>query len=65
MRQPIRKRVAEANNINQTKYFYTLLVDGNNILKMASVDHKMNNEGKEYGIVLTSLRMIGDILRKK
>ena len=25
----------------------------------------MNNEGKEYGIVLTSLRMIGDILKKK
>lgn len=65
MRQPIRKRVAEANGINVTKYFYTLLIDGNNLLKIASVDHKMNNEGKEYGIILTSLRMIGDILRKK
>ncbi len=65
MRQPIRKRVAEANNINVTKYFYTLLVDGNNMLKIASVDHKMNNEGKEYGIILTFLRMLGDILKKK
>jgi len=65
MRQPIRKRIAEANNIDITKYTYTLLIDGNNIMKMASVDHKMNNDGKEYGIILTSLRMIGDILRKK
>ena len=65
MKQPIRKRVAEANGINTTKYTYTALFDMNNIMKMASVDHKMNNEGKEYGIVLTSLRMMGDILKKK
>ena len=65
MKQLIRKRVAEANNIDMTKYFYTLLVDGNNLLKISSVDHKMNSEGKEYGIILTFLRMLGDILRKK
>ena len=65
MIQPIRKRVAEANKIDTKKYKYTLLIDGNNILKIASVDHKMNNDGKEYGIILTSLRLIGDILRKK
>lgn len=65
MRQPIRKRVAEANNINCTKYTYSCVFDMNNIMKMASVDHKMNNEGKEYGIILTSLRMMGDILKKK
>lgn len=34
-------------------------------MKMASVDHKMNNDGKEYGIILTSIKMIGDVLRKK
>ena len=65
MKQPIRKRVAEANRIDTKKYFYTLLIDGNNILKIASVDHKMNDDGKEYGIILTSLRLIGDVLRKK
>lgn len=65
MIQPIRKRVAEANGISTNKYFYTLLVDGNNLLKIASVDHKMNSDGKEYGIILTFLRMLGDILRKK
>ena len=65
MKQVIKKRIAEANGIDTVKYSYTLLIDGNNLLKIASVDHKMNDEGKEYGIVLTSLRMIGDILRKK
>ena len=65
MRQPIRKRIAEANGIDTTKYIYTLLLDMNNIMRMASVDHKMNSDGKEYGIILTSLRMIGDILKKK
>ena len=48
-----------------TKYTYTLLLDMNNVMKMASVDHKMNNDGKEYGIILTSIKMIGDVLRKK
>lgn len=65
MIQPIRKRVAEANNVDTKKYKYTLLIDGNNIMKIASVDHKMNSDGKEYGIILTSLRLIGDTLNKK
>jgi 5'-3' exonuclease len=65
MIQPIRKRVAEANNVDTKKYKYTLLINGNNIMKIASVDHKMNSDGKEYGIILTSLRLIGDTLKKK
>lgn len=65
MKQPIRKRVAEANGIDTKKYTYTLLLDMNNVMKIASVDHKMNDDGKEYGIILTSLRLIGDVLRRK
>ena len=65
MKQPIRKRIAQANNIDIKKYFYTLLIDGNNLMKIASVDHNMNNDGQEYGIILTSLRLIGEILKKK
>lgn len=64
MIQPIRKRVAEANGV-KPKSTYTLLIDMNNIMKMASVDHKMNNDGKEYGIILTSIKMIGEVLKKK
>ena len=65
MKQPIRKRVAEANGIDTKKYYYSCIFDMNNIMKIASVDHKMNNDGNEYGIILTSLRLIGDVLRKK
>lgn len=46
-------------------YFYTLLIDMNNVMKISSVNHEMNNDGKEYGIVMTALRLIGDILKKK
>ena len=49
MIQPIRKRVAEANGIKPKNGGYTVVFDMNNIMKMASVDHKMNNDGKEYG----------------
>jgi 5'-3' exonuclease len=65
MIQPIKKSRAEANNIDTMKYKYTLLVDGNNIMRIASVNHNMNSDGKEYGIILTSLKLIGDILRRK
>ena len=65
MKQPIRKRVAEANNINTSKSEYLLVLDMNNLLKISSVDHRMNDSGKEYGIVMSTLRMIGDILKKK
>ena len=46
-------------------YFYTLLIDGNNILKISSVNHEMNSDGKEYGIVMTALKQIGDTLKRK
>lgn len=65
MIQPIRKRVAQANGIDTKKYVYSCIFDMNNVMKIASVDHKMNSDGKEYGIVLTSLKLIGDVLRKK
>ena len=44
---------------------YSLVCDMNNIMKIASVNHDMNSEGKEYGMVATTLRMIGDVLKKK
>ena len=54
-----------SNRTKTEKFIYSLVIDGNNILKIASVNKEMNNNGKEYGIILTSLRMIGDIIRKK
>lgn len=47
------------------KYTYSLICDGNNMLKMALVDKTMNNRGEEYGAVMSFLRMLGNILNKK
>lgn len=65
MKQPIRKKIAEANNIRQGKDIYSLVLDMNNIMKISSVDHRTNSRGQEYGIVMSSLRIIGEILKKK
>ena len=46
-------------------YLYTLVLDMNNIMKISSVNHDMNDKGEEYGIVATALKIIGDILKKK
>jgi 5'-3' exonuclease len=65
MIQPIRRRVAEVNGIDTKKYQFTCLIDGNNLLKIASVNKEMNNEGKQYGMIVTALRLIGEILKRK
>jgi len=65
MKQPIRKRVAEANGVQTEKSEYTLLVDGNNLLKISFVDKRMNDKGQEYGAVMTFLRKLGVVLNKK
>ena len=65
MKQPIKKKIAEANNINPTKQIYSLVVDGNNLLKISLVNKELNTDGKEYGGVLNFIRMLGNILLKK
>ena len=65
MKQPIKRVRAEANGVKNSKVEYSLICDGNNMLKMALVDKTMNNEGLEYGAVLAFLRMLGNVLNKK
>ena len=65
MKQVIKKVIKEANNINDTPLIYTLLVDGNNLMKIASVDKRMNGKGEEYGAVFLFLRQLGQLLQKK
>lgn len=65
MKQVIKKNRAEANNVSNEKLEYTLLVDGNNLLKISLVDRRMNSSGKEYGAVFLFLRMLGQLLQKK
>ena len=65
MKQVVKKKRASANNVSTEKLEYTLLVDGNSLLKMSLVDKRMNNEGKEYGAVFLFLRQLGQLLQKK
>lgn len=65
MKQVVRKSRAEANNISAEKSLYTLLVDGNSLLKMSLVDKRMNSKGEEYGAIFLFLRQLGQLLQKK
>lgn len=66
MKQVVRKSVALANNIDQTKPIYTLIVDGNNLLKISLVNKTLlNDKGEEYGAVYNFLRILGQILQMR
>lgn len=65
MKQVVRKKRAEANNVSTDKLLYTLLIDGNNLLKISLVDKRMNGNGEEYGAVFLFLRQLGQLLQKK
>lgn len=65
MKQVVRRNRAEANNAQTEENIFTVLVDGNSLLKMSLVDKRMNGNGQEYGAVFLFLRMLGQILQKK
>ena len=65
MKQVVKKRRAEANDIKKEKYEITLLVDGNSLLKTSLVDKRMNDRGEEYGGVFLFLRILGQLLQKR
>lgn len=63
MQQVVRKKVAEANNIDTSGKVYHLLVDGNSVLKSSLVKKDaINSKGEEYGAVLLFLTRIGHLL---
>lgn len=65
VKQVVSSRRASANQVNSQKFIYTLLIDGNSILKSSLVRHEMNGKGEDYGGVYNMLRRIGDLLLKK
>lgn len=65
MKQVVRKNRAEANNVSTEDTIYSLVVDGNSLLKVSLVDRRMNQKGEEYGAVFTFLRILGNLLQKK
>jgi len=65
MKQVIRKSIRDANNIIESNVTYTLLIDGNNLLKKSLVDRRENSEGKEYGGIYQFLYQINRFLKVK
>lgn len=65
VKQVVSSRRASANQVNNQKFIYTLLIDGNSILKSSLVRHEMNGKGEDYGGVYNMLRRIGELLLKK
>ena len=49
MAQPVRKIIKEAHPELSAKPFYTLIIDGNNLLRQSMADTKVNGDGIHYG----------------
>lgn len=65
MKQVVKKIRKDANNVEDKRLIYTLLIDGNSLLKSSLVNKEMNSKGEEYGAVWNMLRRIGELLLKK
>ena len=65
MKQVVKRIRKEANNVDDAKKIYTLLIDGNSLLKSSLVNKEMNPNGQEYGAVWNMLRRMGELLLKK
>lgn len=47
--QPVRQKIKDAYPNAAVKPFYTLIIDGNNLLRQSMVDSKVNADGLHYG----------------
>ena len=66
MGQPIRKSVIEAHPEVAVKPFYTLLVDGTNLLRLSFADkNRINSKGLHYGAVYRFLAILKDMMLKR
>lgn len=65
MVQPIRKSVVQQRPELEKKPFYTLIVDGNNVLRRSMADTKMNAKGVHYGGIFQTLLQIRIMMQKK
>jgi 5'-3' exonuclease len=64
MGQPVRQTIIETHPELSAKPFYTLLVDGNNLMKQCMVDDKINSDGIHYGGIFQFFLQLRMILTK-
>lgn len=55
MKQPIKKKILETHNISREPTIRTLLFDMNSVMKMAMVDDRFGNNGKQCGMIFQTL----------
>ncbi len=65
MAQPIRKKIIEQRPELENKPFYTLLIDGNNLLNISMADDKINTNGYHYGGIFQFLLQLRIMMQKK
>ena len=65
MAQPVKKSIIESHPELDGQPIYTLIVDGTNLMKIAMIDPKINNEGIHYGGVFQFLLQLKILLQKK
>lgn len=65
MGQPVRKKIIESHPELEHKPFYTLLVDGTNLLRICFSDDKINSEGVHYGAAFQFLLQLREMIRKQ
>lgn len=64
MKQVIRKKIKEVHNIDETPPIFTLLVDGNSLLKQSLVSQKIGTNGKDYGAVYQFYNSLGSVITR-
>lgn len=65
MGQPIRKNILEKKPELALKPFYTLLIDGNSLLRLSFKDDRKNSDGVHYGAIFQALLQIKIQLMKR
>ena len=65
MAQPVRSIIKEQHPEINVKPIYTLLIDGNNLLKRSFVEPKYNSNGEDYGAIMNFLVQLKIMLKKK
>ena len=64
MKQVVKKQIKDTHNIDNSPIIRTLLVDGNNLMKISLVDKRVNSKNEEYGMVFQFLWQLNKILSR-
>ena len=64
MKQVVKKKIKETHDIDDEPIIRTLLVDGNNLMKISLVDKRANSKNEEYGMVFQFFWQLNKLLTR-